>query len=150
MRHKCLWIVIAILLTSTLAVAQHGTAPNGYYPPDYGGDTFSGVVTGGDDAAQSVTLNYSKGKKNEDFTGRFDHPCSIPTKDGKPMKPSDIPVDTDLTAYYNHKTTKVGDQKQSENVIIGLTFNSFQGKPIPEASRKVYYCTTGGTKFQGH
>jgi hypothetical protein len=135
---------------SLLLFAQHGSAPNGYYPPNYGGDTFTGTVAATDDAAQTVTLGYSKGKKTEDFMGRFDHPCSIPTKDGNPMKPSDIPVGTDLTAYYNHKTTKVGDQKQNENVIIALTFNSFQGKPIPEGSRKLYYCTTGQTKYQGH
>ncbi len=139
-----------VVLGSLLLFAQHGTAPNGYYPPNYGGDTFTGTVTATDDAAQTVALRYSKGKKSENFTGRFDHPCSIPTKDGQPMKPSDIPSGTDLTAFYNHKTTKVADQKQSEDVIIALTFNSFQGKPIPESSRKVYSCSTGQTKYQGH
>ncbi|HZP24815.1 MAG TPA: hypothetical protein VFB04_15310 [Terriglobales bacterium] len=151
MSKQALWLaLIAVLCVPVLALAQHGNAPDGYYPPNYSGDTFTGLVTATDDEGQTITLEYSKGKKTEDFTGRFDHACSIPTKDGKPMKPSDIPAGTDLTAYYNHKNTKIDGQKQAENVIIALTFNSFQGKVIPETSRKVYYCTTGETKFRAH
>jgi hypothetical protein len=97
-----------------------------------------------------ITIEYSKGKKHETFVGGFDQPCSIATKDGKPMKPSDIPSGTDLTAYYNHKIKKVGSQKEDDNVIIAVTFNSFNGSSIPEASKKLYYCMTGQTRYQAH
>jgi hypothetical protein len=143
-------IAIMLFTVARFATAQHGTAPNGYYPQNYGGDTFTGVVTSADDATQSITLEYTKGSKSETFTGRLDQSCSIPTKDGNPMKASDIAPGTDLTVYYNRKTTKVGDQRQSENVIIAVAFNSFNGKPISEASRKVYPCTGGHVQYQGH
>jgi len=150
MQRHCLVPVIVLIRGFGNAVAQHGSAPNGYYSLGYSRDTFAGIVSATDDATQSITLEYSKGKKSESFTGRLDKPCGVPTKDGKPMKASDIPTGTDLTVYYNHKTTKTGDQKQSENLIIGFTFNSFQGKLIPESSRKLYYCTAGQTQFQAH
>ena len=148
---KHLFIVAVVIIVGCgNGVAQRGSAPNGYYPPGYSHDTFTGIVSATEDATQSITLEYSKGKKSEFFTGRLDKPCGIPTKDGKSMKASDVPTGTDLTAYYNHKTTKIGDQKHDENVIIALTFNSFQGKSIPESSRKLYYCTGGQTQFQAH
>jgi len=75
-------------------------------------------------------------------------PCAIPTKDGNPMKASDVPIATELTVYYNHK--KGGDQKQSEDLIVGVTFNSFNGKSIAESARKFYSCTGGHTQFQAH
>jgi hypothetical protein len=150
MAKSCLWTTMMLCLASSLTSAQHGSAPNGYYPPNYGGDIFAGVVTATDDSTQSIMLEYSRGKKSETFVGHLDQSCSIPTKDGNPMKVSDIPSGTDLTAYYNHKTKKVDNQKQSENIIIAVTFDSFNGKPIPEASRKLYYCTVGQTKYQGH
>ena len=147
---RCLWMTMMVCLGFSLAVAQHGSAPDGYYPLGYGRDIFTGLVTATDDSTQSITIEYSKGKKHETFAGRFDKPCSIPTKDSNPMKASDIPSGTDLTAYYNHKTKKVGGQKEDDNVIIAVMFNSFNGSSIPKESRKLYYCITGQTKFQAH
>jgi hypothetical protein len=46
--------------------AQYGTAPNNYYPENYNGSIFKGVVT--DTADNHVTLTFTNGSKTESFT----------------------------------------------------------------------------------
>jgi len=132
--------VIAVLCVGThLVLAQHATAPNGYYPETFNGDTFRGTVASVYDSTESLTLHFEKGNKLQDFTGRIEQPCAIPTKNGQPMRASDIPLGTDITAYYLESKDKTTGQKQ--NLIIGIAFNSFNGNSIPEDKRKMYYCT---------
>lgn len=59
--------LLGILICTTGARPQRGTAENGYYPPGYAGDTFTGVVTAADDASRSITLTYTdpKGRKSD-------------------------------------------------------------------------------------
>jgi len=133
-------LIAAVIVSSTvLAFGQHASAPNGYYPYSYNGDTFTGKVVSVDDSSQGLTLRFENQKKQLDFVGRFQQPCAVPTKNGQPMRPSDIPLGTDLTAYYTPaKDKKTG---QEENMIIGIALNSFNGSPIPEDKRKMYFCS---------
>jgi hypothetical protein len=141
---------VMVVAGASLAFAQYGSAPNGYYPQGFNGDTFTGIVTATDDSTQTVTMEYAKGKKKETFTGRFNQPCTVPTNDGHQMIASDLPVGTDLTVYYERKTKKVNGNKEHENVIIGLTFNSLQGQAIPKSSKAMYPCTKGPAVFRAY
>jgi hypothetical protein len=97
-----------------------------------------------DDSTGTIALLFEGGKKQESFAGGFERPCSVPTKNGQPMRPSDIPVGTDLTVYYTEKKDKANGQKQ--NVIIGISVNSVKGKVVPEDSKRFFFCTEGGLK----
>ena len=126
-----------LLLGTTLATAQHGRAPYGFYTAGYQGDIFRGTVTSTDDVSDSITLESLAGKK-EFFTGRLERPCAVTTKNGKAMRPSDIPPGTGLTLFYDRKPTY---QKTEENLIFAMTFNTWEGKPVPELKRRLYPCT---------
>src|SRR5271165_1782096 len=93
-------LLVVLLFITTAALAQYGSAPPGYYPLGYSGDTFTGKVVSVDDSAQTISMLFDNGKKTQNFTGVFDKPCSVPTKNGEAMKPSDISVGTDLTAFF--------------------------------------------------
>jgi len=142
-----LGITMLLLLTTTLAVAQHGSAPPGpLYPEGYAGDTFTGTVTSTDDLSDSVTVESSHGKK-EYFTGRIERPCSITTRDGKAMRASDLLYGSGLILYYQRKKNY---RNEEENVIFALTFISYEGKPIPEMRRLLYPCTNRAMRYSVH
>ena len=132
---------IVVLLISLTLWAQEGTAPNGYYPREYQGTIFTGEVIDG--PLDVLTLRYKRGDKQVIFTGRFDAPCAVPTKDGKmgAMTPSDVPLGAVATVYYYGRTVKLNGQSAKENAIIGIIFNEANGKAIPPAKRKAYQCT---------
>ena len=135
MRYACMVLLL------TVALAQHRTAPNGYYPRNYQGDIFTGEVIDG--PLDVLTLRYTNGDKQELFTGRFESPCAVPTKDGKmgAMTPADVPLGSVLTAYYYGNTAKKDGLKAKENVILGIAFLSTNGKEIPAEKRRGYQCT---------
>jgi hypothetical protein len=96
-------LVLSIVLSvSGIAWAQHGTAPGGYYPMGYQGDTWTGTVTAANDNTREITLSYTKGDKTETFTGVLQAGFSLKTKDGsmREAKPSDIPIGMRLVVYY--------------------------------------------------
>ena len=129
------------LALSACAFAQHGSAPNGYYPPNYQGATFTGEVIEG--PLNVLTARYKHGKKEEVFTGRFEAPCVVPTKDGKigAMAASDVNLGDVVTVYYfGHNGSKDG-QRVKENVVIGIVFDVVNGKPVPQERRKFFLCT---------
>lgn len=115
----CLLFVLAVG-----ARAQHGSAPNGYYPPGYSGDTWTGTVTATDDASREITLTYTRGDKTETFTGVLQPGFKAKRKDGSTMevKPSDFRNGTRLMVFYTQKTRKDGDKKIKYNEIFQFQY----------------------------
>jgi len=128
------------LLLSIMAVAQYGTAPNGNFPANYNGDTFTGVVTAAE--GDQLTLTYTKGSKTETFVGKLGAGCSVPTNDksDRKMAAADIPQGTVLTAFFNRNTRKVDGQKVKENLIIAIAFDVWNGQKIAEEKKKIWPC----------
>src|SRR5882724_13204236 len=97
-----------LLLTLLLAIAgaanaQHGNAGNGYFPPGYAGDTWTGTVTATDDATRSITLTYTNKNKTETFTGTLKEPCcKVKMVDGtmKDLRVSEISQGRRMIVWY--------------------------------------------------
>ena len=138
---QTLRILLATTALSMSAAAQHGTAPNNYYPDNYNGSTFTGAVTETRD--DQIVLNYTNGSKTESFAGRFETGCSVPRADqsNRRLMPSDIPKGTVITAFFNSITKKADSGKIKENLIIAIAFDLWQGQKIPEDKKKIYLCT---------
>jgi len=128
------------LLFSIMAVAQYGTAPNGNFPANYNGDTFTGTVTAAE--GDQLTLTYTKGGKTETFVGKLGAGCSVPTtnKSERRMIASDIPQGTVATAFFNRNTKKVDGQKVKENLLIAIRFDVWQGQKIEDDKKKIWPC----------
>jgi len=113
-----------LICVMALAEPQHGTAENGYYPPGYTGDTFTGVVTSADDASRSITLTYTNPKsgKTETLVGLISEGYTARWKDGTlhEVKPSDIPTSTRLKVYYMTTERKVEGKKVKSVTIIQI------------------------------
>ena len=112
-----------LLVWSAMALGQHGTAPTGYWPLGYNGDTWTGEGTHLDDATRQITLSYRKGDKSESFVGVLKDGYKVKRKDGSEheLKVSEIPLGSRLTVYYNIRTRKVGGKKEKYNEIISLS-----------------------------
>ena len=132
--------VVVIVISAYSAYCQHGTAPNGYYPPGYQFDTFTGTSISSDTATDTVTLEFKKDAKAETLSIILEGGCAVPSKTGEPMHAKDIPQGTVLTAYYMPKTEKVAGEKRTVYLAIGISFREWQGKPVAEKDRKLYSC----------
>lgn len=130
-----------LLLLDAVAFGQYGTAPNGYYPSRYNGEIISGRVTAVDEVAEQITISFEKAKKTETFVGRLDAPCAVPSKDGKPMTALDLPVGTDVTAFFVTSVPEDKNSSEKENSIIGIMFHSWNGRPVKPQSKKMYLCS---------
>ena len=110
---KILLPIAAALVFSAAAPAQHGTAPSGYYPFGYVGDTWTGTVTSTNDETREITLTYTRGDKTDTFTGALKAGLAAKRKDGSHtgIKPSEIPVGTRLIVCYMPQTKKMQGQK---------------------------------------
>jgi hypothetical protein len=107
-------LTTVFLMTFCIAVfGQHGTAPNGYYPLGYAGDSWTGEVVSTDDTTREITLTYTNGKRSETFTGVLKDNFQVKMKDGsmKELNPSGIPKGARITVFYQAKTRKVGGNK---------------------------------------
>jgi hypothetical protein len=133
-------IALTLALWSWVALGQYGTAPNGYYPPGYSGDIFSGKVTAVDEVTQVITISFDNGRKTETFMGHLQKPCAVPSADGKTMTAVDLPIGTDVTAFFEPKTQKDSGKKVKENSIIGIMFHSWDGHPVKQQAKKMYPC----------
>src|SRR2546421_4568821 len=63
-------IIFGFLILSSLngvALAQKGTAPPGFYPSGFNGDTWSGEVTAVDETKREMTLTHGKDEKAKTF-----------------------------------------------------------------------------------
>lgn len=118
-----MWRVAVAALSLILAspvTGQYATAPNGYYPSGYHGQTFTGNVVAANDSM--ITLNYTKGKKAQTFVGTYQQPCAV-TRNGRidRLKPSDLPKDAPVTVFFMPETKKLADgEKAQENVVFGI------------------------------
>jgi hypothetical protein len=131
----------ALLLFPTIGAAQFGTAPSNYYPNNYGGSVFRGVVT--ENIDNQIVLTFTKGDSTQTFTAPFETGCSVPTTPpgGPPIMPADIPKGTAMTAFFNTNTRKVDGKKIKENVVIAVAFDDWQGHKIADSKKRIFWCT---------
>ena len=142
---KISWNIFAlgVLVCSAGFWAQKGTAPNGYYPSNYSGATFTGAIQSAVPEHEEITLVYTKGDKSEIFVGRMESPCSWEDKKGTihTINVSEIPKGTVLTAFYETVTKKIDDRKVKVNSIIAISTKELDGQKIPDEKRVIIPCT---------
>jgi len=133
----------AALVFVSPANAQKATAPNGYYPVDFQGDTFTGRAESARPNLEELTLVYTKGKKTEHWVGRLESSCSSTDKGGQvhAMHVSDMFEGDLLTVYYITRTTKADNVKTTTNWIIALSRAEVDGKKIPEDKQGLISCS---------
>ena len=118
-----LFVTGVLLIFAGVLQAQHGTAPDGYYPLGYSGDKWTGAVTSVNDDTREITLTYTKGDKTETFTGVLKTGIKVKRRDGTETewKPSDIPIGTRIAVYYMAQTKRVEGQKVKFYEIFQFT-----------------------------
>src|ERR1044072_3144273 len=94
-------ILAVILLFSGVVVGQKGTAEPDYYPQNYHGDTWTGIVTAVNEDTREFTLTYKKKDKEEVFIGLLPKGYTHRMADGKDraIKLDDL-LGMQLRAYY--------------------------------------------------
>src|SRR5205085_8897216 len=114
----------SILMLTPGLRGQHGSAPNGYYPMGYSGDTFTGQVANTNDSTREIFLHYEKENKSEDFSGVLEPGYKVEMKNGTEheLKVSEIPIGTRLTAFYMKKERKENGKKIKYNNIFKVLF----------------------------
>jgi hypothetical protein len=117
---RSLCFLIPLLTIAGSAFAQHGTAENGYYPPGYQGDTWTGVVLSANEQTGEITLSYTKGGKSQGFVGVPEEGYMVHEHNGptRPLKMSDIPLGRTVKVWYTPTTKKVDGKKITVNIII--------------------------------
>ena len=128
------------LVLSGTGAAQKGTAPNGYYPGGYNGDTFTGKVVQTTD--DTITLNYVHGSKTDTFEAYSTALCNLPSTKTttQPMPLSKIQTGAVVTLFYESKETKVDGKKQRKNQVIGIVFLEENGRKVREEHQAIFYC----------
>jgi hypothetical protein len=123
-------LAICLLATGDVLHAQHGTAPNGYFPMGFAGDTWTGAVNAVDDAKREITLAYTGKKKTESFVGVVQEGYKSKLKDGSlaELKVSMIPIGRRLRVYYVAKDRKVNGRKEKFYEIFQIDFLPSEGK----------------------
>ena len=114
------------------AMAQHATAPAGYYPAAYAGDMFTGVVTSADKKTSQLALLYAGGKTAERFVGLLPQPFTARGSNGAMLEvtPAIFRRGMEVTVYYMPQEQSQGGAKVTVNEIflikVGKTaiFNS--------------------------
>jgi hypothetical protein len=119
-------LVVAVFLLAIAGAlqAQHGTAPNGYWPMGFNGDTWTGEVTAVNDDSREIALVYSGKKKTETFVGVLQQGYNAKLKDGTPveLKVSTIHLGTRLEVYYMPKDRKIKGRKEKFYEIFQVHF----------------------------
>jgi len=111
---RVLLAMVFLASLRTAAFGQHGSAPPGYYPMGYAGDTWTGEVVSTDDVTREITLRCTNEKKSETFIGILKENYQVKIKDGsmKELKASGIPKGARITVFYQAKTRKVNGVKE--------------------------------------
>ena len=114
------FLPLALFVFANAAFGQHGTAENGYYPPAYQGDTWTGVVVSASEQTGEITLSYSKGGKSQTFVGIPEAGYLVHEHSGttRPLRMSDVSVGKIITVWYIEETKKAGSGKVKVNTII--------------------------------
>jgi hypothetical protein len=115
-----LYLLISLFTIASFALPQHGTAENGYYPPGYNGDTWTGVIQSANDQTGEITLSYTKGGKSQTFVGVPEEGYMVHEHNGQTrlLKMSDIPVGRTVKVWYTPATKKVDGKKITVNIIF--------------------------------
>ncbi len=61
------------------------------------------------------------------------------------MTALDIPIGTDMTAYFQPNARKDAGNSVTENLIVGIMFHSWDGHPVKQQSKKMYSCAGPAT-----
>jgi hypothetical protein len=111
-----------LMMFCIAAFGQHGTAPDGYYPPSYSGDIWTSEVVSTNDTTREIALTYTNGAKSETFTGVLKDNFQVKMKDGsmKELNPSGIPKGARIVVFYQAKTRKVDGNKVKYNEIFQI------------------------------
>jgi hypothetical protein len=122
MRHML--FAACIFLVAGVLHAQHGTAPDGYFPIGFAGDMWTGEVSAVNNANREITLVYTGKKKTESFVGVLQQGYRVKLKDGSlaELKFSMIPVGTRLRVYYMAKDRKISGRKEKYYEIFRIDF----------------------------
>ena len=114
------FLPLALFVFASAAFGQHGAAENGYYPPGYQGDTWTGVVVSASEQTGEITLSYTKGGKSQTFVGVPEAGYLVHEHSGttRPLKMSDIPIGKIIKVWYMEETKKVGGSKVKVNTIF--------------------------------
>ena len=111
-----------ILLLVPTCQAQYGVAENGYYPPTYNGQTFTGVVVSTNDETREVTLNYTNPQdgQTQTFVGVIQKGYSVRMKDGslREVKPSTMKAGATFRVYYSEANKKINGVKTTVKTIF--------------------------------
>ena len=133
------FLPLALVVFASAAFGQHGTAENGYYPSEYQGDTWTGVVVSASEQTGEITLSYTKGGKSQTFVGVPEAGYLVHEHSGatRPLKMSDIPVGKIIKVCYMEETKKVGGSKVKANTIflIDSVANAKAGRTYFKAFR---------------
>ncbi|HXM23060.1 MAG TPA: hypothetical protein VN948_17515 [Terriglobales bacterium] len=123
MRHL-LFVVCLLPAVAGVLSAQHGTAPNGYFPMGYNGDTWTGEVSAVNDTDREITLVDTTSKKTETFVGVLQRGYKVKLKNGNlaELTVSTIPTGTRLRVYYMAKDRKINGQKEKFYEIFRMEF----------------------------
>lgn len=118
---KLLLIIVIIILSTGVVLGQKGTAEPDFYPPNYYGDTWTGIVTTVNEDTREFTLSYKKKDKEEIFVGILPKGYTQKMADGKDreVKLDDL-LGMQLRAYYISRTKKVNDQKIKYNDVFKI------------------------------
>lgn len=106
---KLLFLLICLAGFAGSAAAQKGTAEGGYYPLDFAGETFTGVVTAINEDAREFTLTYKnkKGTKEESHTFVLTPKFTLKRNDGREFQVEVADLKgLHLTVYFINKTKK--------------------------------------------
>jgi hypothetical protein len=141
------WAEVLCIVACLIPIrAQKGTAPSGYYPATYQGDTFTGAVDSTNADTQEITLAYTKGSKSQTFVGHLDNACGWLYRDADIALDfrtvSDLPRNSILKVFYLSSTKKVDGKKTTQNSILEIELISLNGKTVPPEKRRPVACTT--------
>lgn len=111
---------MALLVFASSAFAQHGRAGNGYYPPGYDGDTWSGQVVSVNEQTREITLSYTKNGKSQMFVGVPEDDYLVKEHKGptRPLKMTDISIGKTIKVWYMPEMKSVRGRKVKVNAIF--------------------------------
>lgn len=120
-------LLACVLLMPLASFAQQKSAPSHPHPAPQIQGRFI------DSDGTHLTLHYARDLKPHAFYGAIQSTCMLPADSksgqGKALNLSEIPLGTQMTAYYVRRV--VG--KRSQNVILAVRFDSLQpGSTLPK------------------
>ncbi|HYL92393.1 MAG TPA: hypothetical protein VEW69_04480 [Alphaproteobacteria bacterium] len=110
-----------LFIGSAVSRAQHGEAPDGYYPRGYMGDTWTGQVSAVDPDKREITLTAATKKGPESFVAYLPEHFSVQQGGkGHELQMSEFAIGQSLRLFYIAKDIKVEGQKVKRNEIIKI------------------------------